>query len=205
VSFLGTIGEAEAGDEIRGLYDADRARQGYVANFTRTFSLRPGVFVAWQGLNGAIKAGMDPRRYEIATLAAARRLRSSYCSLAHGAVLVAHHLPESAVRALIAGSSDEELTPIDWAIAELADTVARGASAVTEADYEPLRRLGLSDPEILDVVLAAAARCFFSTVLDATGTLPDNEYGSMFAEETRAALSVGRPIAASAVPEGSRL
>ncbi|MEJ7698109.1 MAG: hypothetical protein WKF71_00460 [Pyrinomonadaceae bacterium] len=32
---------------------------------------------------------------------------------------------------------------------------------------------GLDDAEILDVVLATAARCFFSTVLDATGTLAD--------------------------------
>jgi hypothetical protein len=30
---------------------------------------------------------MDLRRYELATLAAARRLRSSYCCLAHGRVL----------------------------------------------------------------------------------------------------------------------
>ena len=30
---------------------------------------------------------MDLRRYELATLAAARRLRSSYCCVAHGTVL----------------------------------------------------------------------------------------------------------------------
>lgn len=31
---------------------------------------------------------MDPRRYELATIAAARRLHSSYCTLAHGSVLI---------------------------------------------------------------------------------------------------------------------
>jgi alkylhydroperoxidase family enzyme len=56
-------------------------------NMERAFEPRPEVFAAWQQLNGAIKAGMDPRRYELATLAAARRLRSSYCSLMHGRVL----------------------------------------------------------------------------------------------------------------------
>ena len=45
------------------------------------------VLEAWQQLNGAIKAGMDLRRYELATLAAAQRLRSSYCCLMHGRVL----------------------------------------------------------------------------------------------------------------------
>ena len=56
-------------------------------NYERAFAERPEVFEAWGALNGAIKAGMDLRRYELATLAAARRLRSSYCCLAHGKVL----------------------------------------------------------------------------------------------------------------------
>ena len=56
-------------------------------NYERAFELRPAVCTAWQQLNGAIKAEMDLRRYELVTLAAARRLRSSYCCLAHGKVL----------------------------------------------------------------------------------------------------------------------
>ena len=57
-------------------------------NYERAFEGRPDVYAAWGGLLGAIKANMDLRRYELATLAAARRLRSSYCSLAHGKVLI---------------------------------------------------------------------------------------------------------------------
>src|SRR5258708_35287642 len=56
-------------------------------NYERAFQQRPAVYAAWGQLNGAIKAQMDLRRYELATLAAARRLRSSYCCLAHGRVL----------------------------------------------------------------------------------------------------------------------
>ena len=56
-------------------------------NYERAFAERPDVLAAWVQLNGAVKAGMDLRRYELATLAAARRLRSSYCCLAHGTVL----------------------------------------------------------------------------------------------------------------------
>ena len=57
---------------------------GMTQNLERAFTERPEVFAAWQQLNGAIKAGMDLRRYELVTLAAARRLQSSYCCLAHG-------------------------------------------------------------------------------------------------------------------------
>jgi alkylhydroperoxidase family enzyme len=58
------------------------------ANYERAFEAHPEVYAAWQQLNGAIKEGMDLRRYELATLAAAKRLRSSYCCLAHGTVLM---------------------------------------------------------------------------------------------------------------------
>ena len=46
----------------------------------------------------------------------------------------------------------------------------------------------------MDVVLAAAARCFFSKTLDALGVLPDAEYGEL-EPRLREALVVGRPIA----------
>ena len=44
------------------------------------------------------------------------------------------------------------------------------------------------------MVLAAAARCFFSTVLDAVGAQPDATYAQVDGP-LREALTVGRPIA----------
>ncbi|RBY77083.1 peroxidase [Blastococcus sp. TF02-09] len=166
---------------------------GYVANYTKVFARRPAVLEAWRGLNAAVKASMDPRRYELATVSAALRLRSSYCSLAHGAVLVDQFDAAPEVRA-VAGGVPGELDPVDAAVVRLAAQVAGGAADLTEQDLGEVRALGLSDDEILDVVLAAAARCFFSTVLDATGTEPDAAYRSRD-PELREALVVGRPIA----------
>ena len=54
-------------------------------NYERAFSGRTEVYDAWRQLIGAIQASMDARRYELVTLAAARRLRSTYCCVAHGA------------------------------------------------------------------------------------------------------------------------
>lgn len=152
------------------------------------------MYAAWRGLNGSIKANMDERRYEIATLAAARRLRSSYCSLAHGKVLT-RLVPAAAVRDIALGRPSEDLDDVDRAVMEVADKVATDATAVTQADIERLRGLGLSDADILDVVLAAAARCFFSKVLDAVGCDPDAAFNEL-EPELRDALTVGRPIEA---------
>ena len=44
--------------------------------------------------------------------------------------------------------------------------VAADATSVEQVDIDRLRSLGLSDKDIVDVVLAASVRCFFSKVLD---------------------------------------
>jgi uncharacterized peroxidase-related enzyme len=163
-------------------------------NYERAFELRPAAYTAWQQLNGAIKAEMDPRRYELATLAAARRLRSSYCCLAHGKVL-AERFGEPVAR-IAADHRTADLDEIDVAVMDLAEQVAEDATSVSPADLQRLRDLGLSQEEIMDVILAAAARCFFSKTLDALGVQPDRSYRDLD-PGLRQALVVGRPIADS--------
>src|ERR1700750_2984082 len=87
MTFIETVPEGDASGELTQMYETDREIFGHVPNLTRAFSHRPDVYAAWRRLNGAIKANMDLRRYELATVAAARRLRSSYCALAHGSVI----------------------------------------------------------------------------------------------------------------------
>jgi alkylhydroperoxidase family enzyme len=161
-------------------------------NFERAFAERPEVYSAWRELNGAIKAGMDLRRYELVTLAAAQRLRSSYCSLAHGTVLREQFGEPVLEIARDRGAAG--LGEVDLAVMELAERVVDDATAIGRADLQRLRDLGLTETEIMDVVLAAAARCFFSKTLDALGVLPDASYREL-EPELREALVVGRPIA----------
>ena len=161
-------------------------------NFERAFAERPEVYAAWVQLNGAVKAGMDLRRYELATLAAAQRLRSSYCCLAHGSVLASQF--GEPVRDIVLDRRAAGLDEIDVAVMDLAERVVADATSIGDADLRPLRDLGLTQTEIMDVVLAAAARCFFSKALDALGVLPDAGYRDL-EPELREALVVGRPIA----------
>jgi alkylhydroperoxidase family enzyme len=160
-------------------------------NYERAFAERLEVYGAWQELNGAIKAGMDLRRYELATLAAAQRLHSSYCSLAHGKVLLDRF--GEPVREIVLDRRAAGLDEVDVAVMDLAEKVVDDATAIGEADLQPLRDLGLADVDIVDVVLAAAARCFFSKTLDALGVLPDASYKDV-EPASREVLVVGRPI-----------
>ena len=161
-------------------------------NQDRAFAERPDVSEAWVALNGAIKANMDLRRYELATLAAARRLRSSYCALAHGKVL-AEQFGEP-VREIALDRGSAGLDDVDLAVMDLAERVVDDATSIGDEELRPLRELGLTEAEIMDVVLAAAVRCFYSKTLDALGVQPDASYAEL-PPELRDVLVVGRPIA----------
>lgn len=76
--YIETVPPEDAGDELRELYEQDLKTQGYVANYTRTMSLRPEAIAAWRGLSRAIRSTMRLRRYELVTVAATVALRCTY-------------------------------------------------------------------------------------------------------------------------------
>jgi uncharacterized peroxidase-related enzyme len=192
MTFIDTVPEDDAPDAVRALYDTDRTAAGAIPNYTRAFSHRPEVYAAWRQLNGSIKSGMDPRRYELATLAAARR--SSYCTLAHGSVLLDGMVDAEQLTSIVQDHHAAGLDAVDVAVMDLADKVAASATSVTQADIDGLRALGLSDTDVFDVIAAASARCFFSKALDALGTQPDARFADLEPAALREELTVGRPI-----------
>jgi uncharacterized peroxidase-related enzyme len=186
--YVAPVPDDELPEEIR----ADAEKLGYVPNYFRVFAHRPAVLAAWKQLLGAVKSPMDERRYELATLAAARRLRSSYCSLAHGKVLAEKFYSPDDVVGIATGKYP--LDEVDAGVMEFAGKVAHDASSVTQADVDRLRELGLSDGEIVDVALTAALRSFFTKTLDSLGAQPDASFRELD-QGLRDTLTVGRAIA----------
>jgi uncharacterized peroxidase-related enzyme len=186
----------QAGDgQIAELFADDQRRLGFVANYTTLFAHRPRVFAAWEQLKAAVMANMDPRRYELVTLAAARRMGSAYCSLAHGKVLRDRFYDAAVLRRIVTDRRRAGLDPRDVAVMDFAERVTADAGSVTATDVAALRAHGLSDGEILDVALAAALRCFFSKVVDAMGVEPDAVYRTDLEPELREVLTEPRPLA----------
>ena len=161
-------------------------------NSELAFAERPEVLAAWVQLSGATKAGMDLRRYELTTLAAARRLRSSYCCLAHGKVL--RETFGEPVREIALDHRAAGLDEVDVAVMDLAERVVDDATSIGDADLQRLRDLGLSETEIMDVVLAAAARGFFSKTLDALCVAPTRATASWSRSSRRRSSSAGRSL-----------
>jgi uncharacterized peroxidase-related enzyme len=138
---------------------------------------------------------MDRRRFEIATIAAARARRSTYCTAAHSAFLRDVCGDASAMKSIAEQPDGRGLSPQDRAVYAFATKVATDASTVDQQDVDLIRAAGLTDADVADVVFAAAARCFFTAVLDGLGTQLDEQTAQTFAPEVLQAMVVGRPVA----------
>lgn len=181
-----------ASPSIAEFYEAAEASYGYLPNMHRLFGHRPAVMQAWSALLGAIRTHMSLRRYELVTLAAARELKSSYCMLAHASVLKQEGLSETDLAAIARLAPDAPLSEVEWEIMRFAAKLARDASAVTQKDLDLLLAHGLTDAEIFDIAAAAAARCFYSKLLDSLGATPDAIYRDKLGEDLLQELIVGR-------------
>jgi uncharacterized peroxidase-related enzyme len=193
MSYIQTIPPEEATGLLKEMYNRLMEDSGTVDNGSRAFSLRPAAQLAWEHLRDSIRSNMDPRRYELVTLAAASSLRCSYCTLAHGAILASEFFSAEQVEALTRDYRHAGLEPAEVAMMAYAEKIARNAYKVTPEDIDGLRIYGFSDTDILDIALAAAARSFLSKVLDAVGAEPDGWFMDL-EPELRQTLTVGRPF-----------
>ena len=196
MTFIRPIEPDTAEGTVREMYEQVRAEHGHIPNWAGAFSLRPKVRAAWVGLVGSIRENLTLRRYELATLAAARALKSSYCSLAHGRVLADKVFDVTKVASIANGDGSGVLEPAEIAMMNFVEKLVRHADRVTESDVAQLRELGYSDEEIFDIAATAAARCFFSKLIDALGVQADASFNNLD-PDLRKALTVGRPVAVS--------
>jgi uncharacterized peroxidase-related enzyme len=193
--FIDPIAEQDATGDLAEYYKKQRAAWGFLPNYAGAFSTRPDVAHAWNALNAVVRDGMDRRRFELATIAAARALRSTYCTAAHSKFMRDVCGDEKILSTLAEDPSGARLTDEDGAVYRFAAKVAASAETVDQDDIDKLRQIGLSDADIADVVFAAAARAFFTRVLDGLGAQLDSQTASTFSPDLMASMVVGRPAA----------
>lgn len=192
MSFIKTIPPNEATGDVRQMYQRQQAAWGYVPNYAKSFSHRPEVMARWGKLLAELRRPMDDRTFELVTFAAAHELCHSSCSLAHGDKLREFFSSEE-IEAIARQEDLEFLSEAEQAMLGFARKVARDAATVEKADVDALKEFGFSDAEVFDIAAAVAGRAFFTKVLDAVGSLPDEAFLSID-DELRARLTVGRPI-----------
>jgi uncharacterized peroxidase-related enzyme len=192
MAFIETTAPTDTRGQARAMLERQQKSWGFVPNYAKVFTDRADVMDLWADLLSGIRRHIEARRFELATYAAAYELGSSYCALAHGKVLKDKLLSEEEMRSLADGDL-EAFGEEEVAVMALARKVIADASSVTCEDIDRLRRAGLGENEIFDVVAAAAARAFFAKLTEALGARPDSSFLEMD-EWLRERLTVGRPI-----------
>jgi uncharacterized peroxidase-related enzyme len=167
MTILHTVPTADASGAVASIYAADTLALGYVPSHTQVLSLNPEAYLAFEHLLRTIAGSMDQRRYELITLAAAQGVRSPHCRLAHGFKSLRYIDEEQLVR-IARNYRDAGLSEAEVAVMDFAERLSSAASAgMNDDDAGRLRELGLSDREIVDITLVAAARNYFSRALQA--------------------------------------
>jgi uncharacterized peroxidase-related enzyme len=192
MAFIECIPDSEISADVQAMYARQESFWGFVPNYAKVFSHRPEVMGLWAALQSGIRRHMDRRRFELVTFAASQALRSTLCSLAHGKALTAW-LSEEDVIAIAGGKVPASLTPAEAAMLDFSRKVARDAWSVTAADVETLKKLQFSDAEIFDIVATAAARAFWTKVVEALGVEAEPSLREMNSS-LQEALVAGRPI-----------
>jgi hypothetical protein len=131
----------------------------YVPRVTQAFLQHPEGYQAWRRHLAGAQAAVDRRHRKLATVsaaAAARAMRRPSNGQRRIPLLNRRH-PDPEIA---------NLDTVDLAVVLFAAKVASNADRITEADVASLRSMGLSDGQVFDIALAAAASCFFADAAD---------------------------------------
>jgi uncharacterized peroxidase-related enzyme len=191
MAFIDIIPSSGISDEVRAMYARQEAHWGFVPNYAKVFCHRPEIMGLWAQLQIGIKRHMSKRQFELVTFVSAIALRSTLCSLGHGRALM-EFFSEEDVLAMARGEEPASLTAAEAAMVSFARKVARDASSVEAADVEELKRLGFTDGEVFDIASGAAARAFWTKLIEALGVEPEPPFRAM-SGAMRSTLAVGRP------------
>ena len=150
------------------MYGGDLAVDGFVYSYTQMMAINPEAHEAFEALVRAIVPSIGVRNFELATLAAARAIRSPHCLLAHGRkTLRAGAMDEAQLEKLARDHTAAGLSDADVAVMDFAERLSTDAASMTDADTQALRDVGFTDRQIVDIALSAGIRNYFSRVLQA--------------------------------------
>jgi uncharacterized peroxidase-related enzyme len=179
----------EAAGHAAEMYESDLRGDGFVFGYTQAMAINPEAHAAFEALVRAIVPSIGVRTYELATLAAARAIRSPHCLLAHGRkTLRAEVLTDEQLQRVGRDYESAGLDEADVAVMRFAEKLSTDAAAMTDADAQSLRDNGFSDRQIVDIALAAGDLNYYSRAQQALA-VPVDDVPGLSPELTAALLS----------------
>jgi len=154
--WIKTISEDKATGDLKRAYEAISRARGKVSNIMRAQSLNPNALRAFLELYTTLVFGRSSlsrgEREMIATTVSARN-GCDYCISHHGEALKFYLKNEGQVDSLVGGQQPESLSARAKALTDYALKLTLEPSGIVREDLDVLRAVGISDSEILDLVL----------------------------------------------------
>lgn len=179
---LTAIDPASATGKAKELLDGVQATLGVTPNLMRTMANSPAVLEAYLSFNTALGRGrLSAKEREQIALAVAEANGCEYCLSAHTAIGKKVGLPESDLLASRLGTSPDFKVA---AALKFAQAILSQRGQVTDEDVNRIRRAGLGDAEIAEIVANVALNVFtnyFNLVAETTVDFPRVELGTQVA------------------------
>ena len=146
-------------------------------NWFTAQSARPDILATTWGLfRGIFLQGvLPPTVKQMISMTIAMQNGCRYCAVAHTNALESMGVPTEVIQSCANDPDLAHVPPPQRAILKFGLKAARSPRSVTDADLQALRDHGLTDGEIMEVVMVAACSNFLDNWADVSGILVDGE------------------------------
>lgn len=179
ISWLAVPDEQGAHEGVRKLWRKAGDNLGFVPNVFRAQALNGEQFLAWWSYFNLLvnKEGhLSNAERELLAVVVSGINRCVYCAVSHGAALRVHSEDPVKADTVAVNWRHADLSEREAALCAYAEKLTRTPEAMTEADLNPLRAVGLSDEQILEAVQVIGMFNMTNRVSSALGFRPNVEY-----------------------------
>lgn len=171
--------ENELPDDIKAIYEQNRAKVGFVPNVFRAYSRRPEHFRAFMQYHDVLMrapGGLSRAEREAIVVAVSSENRCQYCMTAHGAALRVVGKDAVLAEQIANNWRTADLTPRLRQILSFASRVNEPAFAATDEEIEAMRAAGFSEDDIWDIAAIAAFFGFSNRMAGLMNMSPNREF-----------------------------
>ncbi|HET9030936.1 MAG TPA: peroxidase-related enzyme [Candidatus Aquilonibacter sp.] len=181
-SRFGEPPEESLPSDIREVYEASRAKIGFVPNVFRAYAQRPEHFRAFMAYHDVLMkgpSGLSRAEREAIVVAVSSENRCQYCMTAHGAALRILGRDPILAEQIANNWQTAELSPRLRSILEFASLVNEPGFAANDDDIDTLRNEGFTDNDIWDIAAIAAFFGFSNRMAGLMDMRPNAEFYDM--------------------------
>lgn len=158
MSRLTPIQPDHATGKAKELLDAVQAKLKITPNMTKVMANSPAVLQGYLSFSGALAGGaLDAKLREEIALAVAEQNSCQYCLSAHTAIGKMTGLTDAEIESARGGSAT---SPKHAAALQFARQLLAKQGRIVDADVDAVRRAGLTDGEIAEVIAHVALNIF---------------------------------------------